>query len=121
MLIKVNQYIENEIWKLDFINVPEKISETDKILMRQYGEPEIAIGGSFGTSPDVYTLPAKYIKLRSGFPFTQEFDSTCAPFNTDTQTKVLAFRDTVITNVTSALTTLRDNEDTFTSEQVYNL
>ena len=120
-ILRVFQSIENDVWKLTFVNDPLELSETDKKLMQKFGEPEIDMGGSFGSGGDAFTLPHNYARIRSDFPFTQIFDSTATPFNTDTQTKVLAYRDAIVTSFTTALTTLRETTDTFTGEETYNI
>ena len=119
--LRVYQTIDNDLWKLTFVNDPDELSDTDKKLMQKFGEPEIQVGGSFGTDPDTFTMPSQTVRIRSDFPFTQTFDSTTTPFNSDTQIKVLAYRDAIVSAFTSALTTLRETPDTFTGEQVYNI
>lgn len=121
-LFLVEQAIDNDVWKLTFINDPAKLAEQDKNLMRMYGEPEIAVGGTFlDETADEFTLPEKYVKLRSGFPLTVEFDSKGAPFDTNTQVKVLGYRDAIMTRITEAFTALRANVDTFTATETYNI
>ncbi len=121
-LIRVTQEICNDVWKLTFVNDPLKLSEDDKLRMRRYGEPEIDMGGTFLTDTELeYTLSEKKAKIRSDFPFTQEFDSRDPDFDSDTQTKVEAYRDAIITRFTDAFTTLREIEDTFTADKVYNI
>lgn len=120
-LIRVYQTIENDIWKLTFVNDISELTESDKSLMRKFGEPQINVGGTFGSDDDAFTLPDKYIKIRSDLPYTQEFDSRDTTFDTDTSIKVLSYRDAIVTEITTAFTTLRDMEDTFTGEHVYNI
>lgn len=111
--------IENDVWKVTFIN--DSMSEADRDLMEKFGEPEINLGGTYGSSPNQFTLPDKYAKIRSDFPYTAEFDANDTPFDTNTGTKVSSYETGVITKITDALTTLRTNSDSFTGEQVYNL
>ena len=121
-ILKINRQIVNDVWKLLFTVDTTKLSETDKDLIRKFGEPEINIGGTFlADTGNAYTLPAKYVKILSGLPLTQEFDSTMAPFDTATQTKVEAFQTAFITLYTGAFTTLRENTDTFTGETLVNV
>lgn len=122
MLFRVFQSIENDIWKVLIVNDPDKISDTDKKLMKQYGEPEINVGGTFlsGTGNE-FTLPATYVKIRSDFPYEQDFDSTATPFDTNTQTKVEGWRDAVLSLIDTAITTLRANVDTFTAEITHQI
>ena len=120
-LLRVYQAITNDVWQLTFINDPIELSDTDKKLMQKFGEPEINVGGTFLSGEDQFVLPNQYVKIRADFPFTQTFDATTVPFNTDTQTKVIGYRDAIVAAFTTALTNLRDNADTFSGEQVYNV
>ncbi len=122
MQFKVDQSIANEVWILLFTNVPEKIAESDKILMRHYGEPQINVGGTILDGEETeFTLPDRYLKIRSDFPFQSEFDSKGTPFDTDTQAKVEGYRDEILDRIETALTTLRANVDTFTDTKLYTL
>lgn len=91
--------------------------------MKKFGEPEIQVGGEYeyGEDDDTFTIPTKTARIRSDFPFTQEFDSTSTDFEDDTQVKVEAYRDAIATRFTTALTTLRATPDTFTGEQTYTI
>lgn len=120
-LLRVFQKIENDVWKLTFVNDPAELSDTDKRRMQQYGEPIIELGGAVANGEDSYILPTKSGKLRSDFPYTQEFDSKTAPFDTNTQTKVEAYRDQIVTEFTNAIVALRAIPDTFTGEKTYNV
>ena len=80
-LLRVFQEIDNDIWKLTFVNDPEYLSEGDKKLMSQFGEPEIDLGGTFlAETANEFTLPTKKAKVRSDFPYTSSFDSRDADF-----------------------------------------
>jgi len=70
-----------------------------------------------------YTLPEKYIKIRSGLPFVQEFDSRGAGgmFSNNTQIKAEAFQERFVERYTAALTDLRSNTDSFTKELLINI
>lgn len=120
-LIRVFQVIENDIWKLTFKNDIVQLSEADKKLMRNFGEPEINVGGTYLSGEDEFTLPDKYVKIVSDLPYTAEFDSRDEPFDTSTQTKVEGYRAAIITKITDALTDLREQEDTFTGEHTFNI
>ena len=121
-LLKIKRSIENDIWKINFSLDAVTLPESYKELMRKFGEPTINIGGTFlSGSPDQYVLPDKYIRIRSDLPFTQDFDSKSTDFETNTQTKALAFQDTFVSNFTDAIETLRANADTFTGEYLENI
>ena len=125
-ILKITRSIDNDIWKITFSIDPLKLSEADKQLMAKFGEPEINVGGIIG-GPTIqgeeteYTLPTKYIKIRSGLPYTQEFDSRTAPFNTHTQEKAEAYQTEIISRYTQALVELRANEDNFSGEFLINI
>jgi len=121
-LLKIKRSIENDVWRINFNLDAASIPESDKELMRKFGEPEINVGGTF-TVPEVgdFTLPDKYIKVRSGLPFTQEFDSKSPEFLTDVQEKALAFEEEFVSRYAQAFTDLRVSQDTFTGERVENI
>lgn len=119
--LRVFQTIENDIWQLRFELDPTSLSESDKDLMQKFGEPEINAGGSYLGEGDAFTLPDKYIKVRSGLPYVQSFDAKSSPFDTNTEVKVTGYRDAFITNYTTAFTTLRANSDDFTGEKLYTI
>jgi hypothetical protein len=120
--LRVYQTIENDVYQLRFENDPKALSLQDVELMEKFGEPEINIGGTFLPSTgNQFILPDKYIRVRSEFPFVREFDSRQAPFDTNTVTKVIGYRDEIKTRFTTAFTDLRANGDTFTGEQLYNI
>ncbi len=120
--LRVYQSIENEVYRLRFENDASALAQQDLMLMEKFGEPEINIGGTFlEETEDSFILPDQYVKVRSGFPFLQEFDSRSDPFATNTVVKVTAYRDELRTRFSDAFTALRANGDTFTGEQVYNI
>lgn len=120
--LRITRNISNDVWKILFVADVTKLTETDKGLMQKFGEPEINVGGAFlATTADAYTLPVKYVKVISGLPFTQEFDSTTEPFNTATQTKAEAFQAAFIEKYATAIAELRANQDTFTGETIVNI
>jgi len=121
-LLKIKRSIDNDIWKINFSLDLASLAESDKDLMRKFGEPQINIGGVFlSGEPNTYTLPDQYIKVRSDLPYTQEFDSKSPDFETVTQTKVEAFQTDFTSRYTAAFVALRDNADTFTGEYLVNV
>ena len=121
-LIRVFQKIENDVWKVTFVNDPDQLTEADKNLIRKLGEPEVNVGGEIpGEGDDAFTLEDKYVKIRSGLPYTAEFDSRSAPFDTNTQQKVENYREEIIARFVTAFTDLRTFTDTFSGEKTYNI
>lgn len=121
-LLKIKREISNDVWVLNFSLDVSKLPESDKELMQKFGEPEINTGGTFlASTANEYILPDKYIKVRSGLPFTQTFDSKSPDFVSDTQAKAVAYQTAFVTKYTQAFTTLRTQEDEFTGEFLENI
>jgi len=121
-LFRVFQSINNDVWALQFVNDPAYLTEGDKKAMRQFGEPEVELGGTFlADTENEFVLPTKKAKVRADFPYTQYFDARDAAFEDATQTKVEAYRDAIMTRITTAFTDLREMADTFTGERTYNI
>jgi hypothetical protein len=121
-LLKIKRSIDNEVWKINFTLETASIPESDKELMRKFGEPEINVGGTFTVAGlGDFTLPDKFIKVKSGLPYLQEFDAKSPDFSANTQEKALAFEEEFVTRYAQAFTTLRSSEDTFTGERVENI
>ena len=123
--LRIFSYLQNDVYTLRFENDATAISEEDKQLMNDFGEPEINIGGTFlPATANTYVLPDAYLKVRSGFPFIQEFDAKSSTFSTNTLTKVAAYKADITTRFTSAFTTLRTNlsdRQAYVGESVTNV
>jgi heptaprenylglyceryl phosphate synthase len=119
--LKIKRTIENYIWKIQFSLDLPTLPERDKELMRKFGEPQINVGGSFGIAPNTYTLPVKWIKVRTDLPYIQEFDSKSPTFETNTQIKAQAFQAAFVAAYDVAFVALRANADTFTGEEIHNI
>jgi len=121
-LLKIKRFIDNDVFKITFALDNEKLPESDKELLRKFGEPSIDLGGNYTPSAgDPYTLPTKYIRVKSDLPYTQEFDSKSPEYADDTQEKALAFQEEFIDKYNNAFTDLRAKADTFTGEQIENV
>lgn len=122
MKIRTFNSINNDIYTVVFDQDRAAISQSDKDLIKKYGEPEINVGGTFlaGTGNE-YVLPDQFIRIVSDMPFTQNFDSTTGTFATATVTKVTQFVTDTLTKIEDAVTTLRANTDTFSGETVTNI
>ena len=122
MKIRTFNSINNDIYTVVFDQDRAAISQSDKDLIKKYGEPEINVGGTFlaGTGNE-YVLPDQFIRIVSDMPFTQNFDSTTGTFATATVTKVIQFVTDTLTKIEDAVTTLRANTDTFSGETVTNI
>jgi hypothetical protein len=127
-LLKIRRSIDNDIWKLTFTLDIGSLSESDKELMRKFGEPQINIGGTLlAGTPNELTIPDKYIRVRSGLPFTQEFDAKSLSLPTEVDNKeaaaaqALAFQETFVAAYEDAFAALRANADSFTGEYIVNI
>ena len=119
--LKIKRTIENDVWKIQFSIDLTTLPESDKELIRKFGEPQLNAGGTFGIAPDDYILPDKWIRVKSDLPYTQEFDSKSPLFVTNIQTKAEAYQTAFKTAYARAFTALRMKADTFTGEEIYNV
>ena len=96
----------------------EQWSEGDMELMAKFGEPEIDLGGDFGTYPPTFTLPNLLKRIRSESPFSQSFDK-----QDDSSAEAWAkiWGSEMATRISAAIATLRDNVDDYSKEEVVNV
>ena len=122
-LLKIKRVIENDIFKLTFSLDINSLSESDKDLIRKFGEPQINIGGTYLADTDnEYTLPDKFLRVRSDLPYIQEFDAKSNTMGfSSSQAQATAFHDEFVARYQTAFTELRSNPDTFTGEYLVNV
>lgn len=120
--LKITRVIDNHLWKITFSLNAVKLPENDAQLMMKFGEPQISIGGVFleGT-PDEYTLPEKFIRVKTDLPFTQTFDAQSSVFSTNLLEKAEAFQEAFVTAYTEAFSDLRALNDNFSGEFIVNI
>lgn len=130
ILLKTKKLIDNDVCKVLFSLDVSSLPESDKELLSKFGEPKINIGGTYLTgTPNAFTLPNKYIRVKSDLPLTQEFDAKSeanydaapATARTAAQAKANAFQSTFTQAYTAAFVSLRTYNDTFTSEYITNI
>jgi len=123
MKLRVLQSIENENYIFLFSIDPASISSDDAALFTKYGPPSIDFGGTFTDNTSTnFTLPDAYFDLPTAFPVQQVFTTTgSSPFATNTANRLLVYRTTIESNITSAMTALRALDDTFTGEYIANI
>lgn len=122
-LLKIKRTIENDIFKINFsLDIPS-LAEADKELIRKFGEPSINIGGVYlADTENEYTLPDKYIRIRTDLPYTQEFDAKSNELGfVSSKAQAMAFEESFVIKFEDAFTTLRSNTDTFTGERIVNI
>ena len=122
-LLKIKRTIENDIFKFNFsLDIPS-LAEADKELIRKFGEPSINIGGTYlEDTENEYTLPDKYIRIRTDLPYTQEFDAKSNEIGfVSSKAQAMAFEESFVIKFEDAFTALRSNTDTFTGERIVNI
>jgi hypothetical protein len=122
-LLKIKRAIDNDVFKITFSLDVNSLPENDKELIRKFGEPQINIGGEYlpGTDNE-FTLPDKFLRIRSDLPYTQEFDakSNLMGFSSS-EAQAYAFQNEFIARYVDAFDALRSNADTFTGETIQNI
>lgn len=126
MKTRTLKYISDQKYFIEIRN--EDFSEEDNKLIQKFGEPEINVGGLYGEetvpgeapSPTAdWTLPNKFIKVKRGFqPFVCFFDKRSF---TDAQTRANYLAETIVTRIQSAMSVLRSQQDSYTSESITNI
>ena len=115
---RVVQTLDSSTRSFLFINDLAALSQADRELITKFGEPEINLGGTFTTDSVDWTLPDSFVKIVSGLPVRKDVDVTVAPFATNTANRLATYRTTVTSRFSTALSTLRANNDAFTNEYV---
>jgi hypothetical protein len=88
--IRTHNTIENGKYRVT--KLTEDFSEADVEGMEEFGEPEIDLGGSFGTDP-VFELSTNLEKVKTGSPFTYRFDTRDHDLNQVNQISVAGSGD----------------------------
>lgn len=122
-LLKIKRNIENDVFKLQFSLDLTSLPESDKELMRKFGEPLINIGGVFLEDTDnSFSLPEKYIRVKSDLPYVQEFDAKSNVLGfVSTQAQAEGFQEAFVDRYQTALSELRSLQDNFTGEFTVNI
>jgi len=119
MKLRTFKTINNGIYQI-VINV-EDISQNDQLLMQKYGEPTVDLGGTF--TPEVpapeFTLPSKVVSIMAGnYVLRQSFDSRDTGY---AQANADAWSEELNTRITDAVEAMRQNVDTFTTEEIVSI
>jgi hypothetical protein len=122
-LLKIKRSLDNDIFKINFSLDISSLPESDKELLRKFGEPQINIGGVYLQDTDnEFTLVDKFIRVRSDLPFVQEFDAKSNLLGfASTQAQAVEFQNEFISRYQEAFETLRSNPDTFSGEFIENI
>jgi hypothetical protein len=70
---------------------------------------------------NTFSLPEKFIRVRTDLPFTQTFDSKSSTFAANTQAKAELFEAAFVERYSEAFSSLRALNDTFTGEAIVNI
>lgn len=122
-LLKIKRTLDNDIFKINFALDIGSLPESDKDLIRKFGEPQINIGGVYLEETDnEFILPDKFIRVRSDLPFVQEFDAKSNLLGfASTQAQAVAFQEEFVARYQEVFSTLRATADTFTGEFIENI
>lgn len=114
MKIRTFYSLVNDVYAIS-VNT-EDWSEGDRKLMEKYGQPQIDLGGTFGTGPGEFELPNRLVNILSDSPFTQSFDARDYPATAEDMADTWAAE--IATRIQSAVTALRANVDGYSRETV---
>jgi len=89
----------------------KEVTANDKALFDKYGPPTVDFGGPF-TGPPAFTLNSNVRNLETGLPVLQIFDGVS---DTQAESKANVWETEMRVKLNSAMSTLRANNDTFTS------
>jgi hypothetical protein len=126
MKTRILKYISDQKFFIEIRN--EDFSEEDNKLIQKFGEPEINVGGLYGEetvqgqppSPTAdWILPNRFVKVKRGFlPFVCFFDKRSF---SDAQTRANYLAETITTRIQNAMSVLRSQQDSYTSESITNI
>lgn len=114
MKLRTFKSLKDDVYKVTIYT--EDWSTNDINLMLKFGEPEIDLGGEF-EEPD-FTLNTNLVRIKTESPFNVSFD---ARDYEDAEERADLWATTISERITTAVTTLRAQSDTFTSETVENI
>lgn len=118
MDIRVTQTIINRIYSVKFDILP---NDDENKLINKYGDPNVNYGGVINWDDDddvdtpeipMFSLPDNWRMLRAGTGWVQKFDGNV---DAQAQDKATEYVRNVKARLSSAVTTLRTNSDTFTN------
>jgi hypothetical protein len=105
--------LDNNVYRVSVRT--EDWSERDMRLMEKYGEPEIDAGGVFYDGAITFEIDNDYKCVKSESPFAQGFDAR--DFD-DAEDRAEIWATEIGSRITTAITTLRQNDDDYSREEV---
>ena len=116
MDIRITQTLVNRIYSVKFDITP---TDDENKLINKYGDPDVNYGGVITWDDDLdpqtaevtlFSLPDNYRKLRGGTGWNQKFDGNV---DAQAQQKATEYARNIKSRITTVVTTLRANNDTF--------
>ena len=112
MKIRTNQTLVDRRYTVSIETSDFSEAEVDR--MKNYGEPEINVGGTVGAE----TYPDDLKKLKSDSPFTFTADGRDYTLDSDAQAAAEAWQAELVSRIQAAMDALRSLLDTFTGEEL---
>jgi hypothetical protein len=122
--LRVFKFIANDVFTVRFIFDPSSISDTDRRLVKEFGEPSINVGGTFTAGGETVVIPEKFVRVFSGFPYQYGFDAKDPEIGTAASDLANLYADQIVLRLQSVLTNLRQNNtlsSSFSSESVISV
>ena len=120
MKIRVFSNMDNGVYRV--VIGAEDWSEGDVLLMEQFGEPEVDVGGTvsyeFNGETRSKELGSELVRVLHGFPYARGFDSRDYESVEEAVAAGKAWKETVVKSVTDVVTKLRSNAHSLPTEEV---
>lgn len=120
MKIRIFQNMCDRVFRI-VVNT-EDWSQEELKLMRQYGEPEIDVGGEidyvYDGSAKTANMGSNLVRILHGFPFSAGFDSRDYGSYEEALAVGSAWKTCVLDRIRNALVDLRNNPSVIPTEEV---
>lgn len=120
MKIRVFSNMDNGVYRV--VIGAEDWSEGDVLLMEQFGEPEVDVGGTvsyeFNGETRSKELGSELVRVLHGFPYARGFDSRDYESVEEAVAAGKAWKETVVKSITDVVTKLRANAHSLPTEEV---
>lgn len=120
MKIRVFSNMDNGVYRV--VIGAEDWSEGDVLLMEQFGEPEVDVGGTvsyeFSGETRSKELGSELVRVLHGFPYARGFDSRDYESVEEAVAAGKAWKETVVKSITDVVTKLRANAHSLPTEEV---
>lgn len=120
MKIRVFRDMFNSVYRI--VVYTDDWSEGDIDLMERYGEPEVNAGGTFhyshGGSQKSVALGDAFVRVMGGFPYSRGFDSRDYGSCEEAVAAGVAWKESLISSIQSAVSGLRSKSATLPTEEI---